>query len=102
MTSLSFIGLGLNNENGISIQGMDIAKKADIAMIELYTNFMPELDLENLSKLVISHRLCLNTCSGKLHNGSSSRILAMRLEDINLVRSMVPILSLTQSGLLIH
>jgi diphthine synthase len=52
MASLSFIGLGLNNENGISIQGMDIAKKADIVMIELYTNFMPELNLENLSKLL--------------------------------------------------
>jgi len=52
MTSLSFIGLGLNNENGISIQGMDIAKKVDIVMIELYTNLMPELDLENLSKLL--------------------------------------------------
>ncbi len=52
MSGLSFIGLGLNNELGLTLQGLEIAKKADIVMVELYTSPIPELNLRNLEKLI--------------------------------------------------
>ncbi len=52
MPSLSFIGLGLCNELGITLRGLEIAKKSEVVMLELYTNFMPELNLSNLKKLL--------------------------------------------------
>lgn len=52
MPGLSFVGLGLNNELGLTLQGLESAKDADIVMIELYTNPMPELNLKSLEKLI--------------------------------------------------
>ncbi len=52
MAGLSFIGLGLNNELGLTLQGLEIVKDGDIAMIETYTNPMPELSLKSLEKLI--------------------------------------------------
>lgn len=52
MTNLSFIGLGLNSELGMTLQGLEIAKKADIVFMEQYTNLMPELNLKNLKNLL--------------------------------------------------
>jgi len=50
--SLIFVGLGLYNEYGISLRGLEKAKKAQKVYVELYTNPMPALSLENLEKLI--------------------------------------------------
>lgn len=52
MSELIFVGLGLNDENGISLNGLEEAKSADRVFIELYTNFLPNFSLENLQRLV--------------------------------------------------
>ena len=48
--SLTFIGLGLNDEKGITLEGLEEARRADSAYAEFYTNIMPNLDLKLLEK----------------------------------------------------
>jgi diphthine synthase len=52
---LTFVGLGLNSEKNMSILGLEEAKKAETAFVELYTSLMPELDLNRLGKLIGKH-----------------------------------------------
>ena len=47
---LVFIGLGLQDELGISLRGLQEAKTCDYVFAELYTNPMPKLSLENLER----------------------------------------------------
>jgi diphthine synthase len=49
---LIFIGLGLQDESGMSLRGQREAKLCDHLFAEFYTSVMPGLDLENLGKLV--------------------------------------------------
>jgi len=48
--SLTFIGLGLNDEKGMTLEGLEEARQADSAYGEFYTNIMPNLDLKRLEK----------------------------------------------------
>ncbi|MFQ5762347.1 MAG: diphthine synthase [Candidatus Bathyarchaeia archaeon] len=52
MGRLVFIGLGLNSEESITLQGLHAAKSADKVYLETYTNLMPELSLERLEQLI--------------------------------------------------
>jgi diphthine synthase len=52
LRELVFVGLGLNDEKGISIQGMEEAKTADQVFIELYTSLLPDFNLKNLETLI--------------------------------------------------
>jgi len=49
---LVFVGLGLHDEFGISLKGLEEAKTADAVFLEAYTSFMPGLSLENFERLV--------------------------------------------------
>jgi len=51
LKELVFIGLGLNDEKGISLKGLEETKTADTAFIELYTSLLPDFSLENLEGL---------------------------------------------------
>jgi diphthine synthase len=46
LKQLIFIGLGLNDETGISLHGMEETLNADTAFIERYTNLLPEFSLQ--------------------------------------------------------
>ncbi len=52
MNELVFVGLGLNDEKGISLNGLEEAKTADNVFIELYTNLLSDFSLKNLQTLV--------------------------------------------------
>ena len=52
LKELVFIGLGLNDEKGISLAGLEEAKTADHVFIELYTSLLPDFSLASLEKLV--------------------------------------------------
>lgn len=52
MGELTFIGLGLNDETDVSLKGLEKAKTADAIFAELYTSFMPELNLRRLETLI--------------------------------------------------
>ncbi|MEM3823472.1 MAG: diphthine synthase [Candidatus Bathyarchaeia archaeon] len=68
---LVFVGLGLHDELGISLKGLEEAKTADAVFLELYTSLMPKFSLENFEKLagkkvqVVSRKL-LEDDSGKI------------------------------------
>jgi diphthine synthase len=46
-----FVGLGLYNETGISLHGLEEVKTADAAFIELYTSLMPNFSIKKLEKI---------------------------------------------------
>jgi diphthine synthase len=52
MQELVFTGLGLNDENGLSLTGLEEAKSADTVFAELYTNLLPNLSIDNLENLI--------------------------------------------------
>jgi diphthine synthase len=49
---LIFIGLGLNDEKGMTLEGLEESRKADSVFGEFYTNIMPNLDLKRLEKKI--------------------------------------------------
>jgi len=52
MGELVFIGLGLYDNKGISIRGLDEVRNAEIVFIELYTSLMPGFSLQRFEKTV--------------------------------------------------
>jgi diphthine synthase len=52
LTELVFVGLGLNDEKGISLNGLEEAKTADNVYMELYTSLLPDFSMKNLEEMV--------------------------------------------------
>ena len=52
MRELVFVGLGLNDEKGISLNGLEEAKNADQVFMELYTSLLPDFSMRNLEALI--------------------------------------------------
>jgi len=48
---LVFVGLGLHDENDLSLRGLKAIKKADMVFAELYTSLMPAFSIPKLEKL---------------------------------------------------
>lgn len=51
MTELVFIGLGLNDEKGITVKGLEETKSADQVFMEQYTNLMVDFSLQRFEAL---------------------------------------------------
>jgi diphthine synthase len=51
LNELVFVGLGLNDEKGICIKGLEETKAADNVFMELYTSFMPDFSLQRFETL---------------------------------------------------
>lgn len=71
MKELVFVGLGLHDEQGISLGGLEEAKKADHVFIELYTSLLPDFSIKRLEDLVgkqirVLQRFDLEDENGKL------------------------------------
>jgi diphthine synthase len=49
---LVFIGLGLHDENGLSLRGQAEAKSCDLLFAEFYTSLMPGLNMQGLERIV--------------------------------------------------
>ncbi|MGB9841520.1 MAG: diphthine synthase [Candidatus Bathyarchaeales archaeon] len=52
MKELVFVGIGLHDERGISLQGLEEIKTANNVFIELYTNFLPHFSINHLEEMV--------------------------------------------------
>jgi len=48
---LVFVGLGLHDDMGISLRGLEEITTADAVFVELYTSLMPSFSIERLEKL---------------------------------------------------
>ena len=71
LNELVFVGLGLHDEKGISLGGLEEAKTADYVFIELYTSLLPDFSLQRLEALVgkqitVTSRRDLEEENGKL------------------------------------
>ncbi|MEM3572017.1 MAG: diphthine synthase [Candidatus Bathyarchaeia archaeon] len=49
---LTFVGLGLQNKYGITLKGLNEARKADIVFAEFYTSIMPGFKVKDFEKLI--------------------------------------------------
>lgn len=52
MAKVTFVGLGLDSERGMSLEGLEEAKRVSNVFAEFYTNPMPNLDLQRLENLL--------------------------------------------------
>jgi diphthine synthase len=52
LRELVFVGLGLNDEKGITLQGLEEAQTANQVFMELYTSLLPDFSLRNLENLM--------------------------------------------------
>ena len=86
MKRVVFIGLGLNNEMGITLEGLEEAKKADSAFAEFYTNLMPRLSLPHLEQLIGKN---IRVLSRKQLEDERGRAVANAAQDGN-VAFLVP------------
>jgi len=50
MGEIVFIGLGLHDDRGISLRGLEEVKTADDVFLELYTNLLPGFSLDRLNQ----------------------------------------------------
>ena len=50
--TVAFIGLGLNDERGLTIEGLEEARRSGSVFAEFYTNIMPGLDRKKLELLL--------------------------------------------------
>jgi diphthine synthase len=51
LNELVFVGLGLNDEKGITVKGLDETRTADAVFMENYTSRMPDFSLERFEAL---------------------------------------------------
>src|SRR5438128_3407648 len=58
--SVAFIGLGLNNERGLTIEGIEQDRRSSNVFAEFYTNIMPGLDRRKLELLLGKRIVVLN------------------------------------------
>jgi len=70
MGELVFVGLGLHDENDVSLRGLEEVRKADFVFVELYTNLMKGLNIEKLEnltgkKIVVVNRKMLEEENGR-------------------------------------
>ncbi len=52
MKELVFVGLGLNDEKGITLKGIEETKSADSVFMETYTSRMPDFSMERFEALI--------------------------------------------------
>ncbi|MDR2700367.1 MAG: diphthine synthase [Nitrososphaerota archaeon] len=51
MKELVFVGLGLNDEFGLTLKGLEEIKTADVVFMETYTSRMPDFNLQHFEEL---------------------------------------------------
>ncbi len=51
LSELVFVGLGLHDEKGISLRGLEEVKTADVAFFELYTSLLPDFSEKRLEEI---------------------------------------------------
>jgi diphthine synthase len=70
LNELVFIGLGLNDEKGITIKGLEETKTADTVFMETYTSLMPNFSRERFETLCNKQIQVVTRCELEEENGS--------------------------------
>ena len=67
--SVTFVGLGLNDEKGLTVEGLEEARSADAVFAEFYTNMMPGFDVKRLERLLRKKIVVLDRVQLEDENG---------------------------------
>jgi diphthine synthase len=70
LNELIFIGLGLNDEKGITIKGLEETKSADAVFMELYTSLMPDFSLQRFEASCGKKIQLVSRCDLEEKNGT--------------------------------
>src|SRR5438128_4483108 len=98
MPKVTFIGLGLDSERGITLEGLDAARNASSVFAEFYTNLMPNLDVANLERLVGKKVAVLNRQDIEDSHGKDV-LLAAEEGDVTLLVPGDPMVATTHVAL---
>jgi len=71
MKELIFVGLGLNDEDGISFRGLEETRKAGWVFMELYTNLLPDFSLKRFEALAGKKVILLSRHDLEEENGEA-------------------------------
>ena len=100
MGQLSLIGMGLHDENGLTLRGLNAAKSSDAVFAELYTSIMPGLSLDRLQRLVGNKVKIISR--KELEENSELTILAeAKVKRVALLTPGDPMSATTHVGLLL-
>lgn len=75
MGELSLIGMGLHDQNGLTLRGLSAARKSDEVYAEVYTSIMPALCVQELQRLVGKE---INILSRKDLEEDANRVILSR------------------------
>lgn len=85
MGELVFVGLGLYDEKGISLRGLEEVKEADFVFAELYTSLMKELSVEKLERLIAKKVVLVSRKTLEDENGEQIIVAARKGKAVLLV-----------------
>jgi len=71
LKELVFVGLGLNDEKGVSVGGLEEIKTAENVFMEQYTSLMPDFSLQRFEALCGKHVRLVSRCELEEENGKS-------------------------------
>lgn len=71
MGELVFVGLGLNDEKGMSLRGLEEVKSADEVFMELYTSLLPEFSMRRFEEMSGKHPRLVTRKNMEEENGEN-------------------------------
>ncbi|MGB9675898.1 MAG: diphthine synthase [Candidatus Bathyarchaeales archaeon] len=96
-----FVGLGLNDELGISLRGLEEIRRANKVFIELYTSLMPNFSIKRLEE--ISGKSVQVVSRKELEDESGEKILsAAKTGKVVLLVPGDPLIATTHVALRVH
>ena len=100
MGALSLIGMGLHDDNGLTLRGLESAKNSDIIYLELYTSVMPGLSVDRLQR-TLGKRINILTRKDLEENAESTILSNAKQARVALLTPGDPMSATTHVGLLL-
>jgi len=100
MGALSLIGMGLHDDNGLTLRGLDAAKNSDTIYLELYTSVMPGLSVDRLQR-TLGKRINILTRKDLEENAESTILSNAKQARVALLTPGDPMSATTHVGLLL-
>jgi diphthine synthase len=100
MGELAIVGLGLHDENGITLRGLNAARNADFLYAEFYTSIMPRLSLDRLEGLT-GHKVGILTRKDLEEDAERTILSKAKQARVTLLTPGDPISATTHIGLIL-
>jgi diphthine synthase len=100
MGALSLIGMGLHDDNGLTLRGLESAKNSDTIYLELYTSVMPGLSVDRLQR-TLGKRVNILARKDLEENAESTILSNAKQARVALLTPGDPMSATTHVGLLL-